>query len=84
MGEKLQFQIICPRRQVEVLRRRGGVSHRTCSQCPHPPPPMLSHIWEGERKRPTVESAHSILRAQAMPKGTGVSPRDGEEMCLFL
>ena len=38
---------------------------------PSTPSSVLSHIWEGsERKEPTVKSAHSILRAQAMLRET--------------
>ena len=68
----LKFRIICLRSRWKYWAGVVGWATHMFTVSPSTPSSVLSHIWEGsERKEPTVESAHSILRAQAMPRGTG-------------
>ena len=67
----LKFRIICLRSRWKYWAGVVGWATHMFTVSPSTPSSALSHIWEGsERKEPTVESAHPILRAQAMLRGT--------------
>lgn len=71
--------------QVEVLGGRGGVSHAHVHSVPiHTLLCTVTHLggkWE-EGANSWVSSLHP--KGTGYAKGNWVSPRDGEEMCLFL
>ena len=71
--------------QVEVLGGRGGVSHAHVHSVPiHTLLCAVTHLggkWE-EGADSQVSSLHP--KGTGYAKGNQASPRDGEEMCLFL